>query len=133
MCRNPLTIGIILTRSLAENHHLQLYSSVLASIRSFLLSSLFKAFLHHIIIPILQASVLTSSSHLDLGLPTFLLPLVFAYRSQLGICSAFMRYTWPAHHSIAIHIAVVSFGSLYNAYSSELYLLLQISPFCIGS
>jgi hypothetical protein len=44
--------------------------------------------------------VLTSSSHLDLGLPTFLLPLIFAYKSRMSICSSSMRCTWPAHRSL---------------------------------
>jgi hypothetical protein len=115
-------------------HHPQIYNSnrVLASIRNFLHSSLSKAFLHHIPIPILLASVLNSSSHLDLGLPTFLLPLIFACRCHSGICSSSMRCTWPAHHSLAILIAVVSFGSLYDAHSSELYLLFHVSLSCTG-
>jgi hypothetical protein len=73
-------------------------------------SILSKAFGHNILISILLASVLTSSSHLDPGLPKFLLPLVFAYRSHLGICSSSMCYMWQAHHSLGTLIAVVSFG-----------------------
>jgi hypothetical protein len=75
--------------------------------------------------------VLISSSHHDLDLSTFLIPLVFANRSRLGMCSCSMRCMWPAHRSLAILIVVVSFGSLYNAYSLNLYLLLHISPSCI--
>jgi hypothetical protein len=104
----------------------------LASINSFLHSSLCNAFLHHILIHIFLASVSPSSSHLDLGLPASLLPLIFAYGNRLGICSFSMHCMWRAHYSVAILIAIVSFGSLYYAHSSKLYLFLQISPSCIG-
>jgi hypothetical protein len=37
----------------------------------------------------------------------------------LGICSSSTRCTWPAHRSLGIFIAVVSFCSLYIAYNSR--------------
>jgi hypothetical protein len=66
--------------------------------------------------------VLTLSSHLDLGLSIFLLPLVFAYRRRLGICSSSTRCIWLADCSLAFLIAVVGFGSLYSALYNQSYI-----------
>jgi hypothetical protein len=82
------------------------------------------------LLPIFLASLFTSSSHLAAGLPTFLLPLGFAFKSHLGVWSP-MHCTSLARWSLPIFMTVVNFGSLNNVYSSLLYLRGR-EPFHVG-
>jgi hypothetical protein len=77
-------------------------------------------------------SLSTPSSHLSLGLPLLLVPSSLALRILFaGRCWS-IRRTWPAHFSLPTFIKVIMFMSLYRAYSSELYLILNSSLSFIG-
>jgi hypothetical protein len=67
-------------------------------------------------------SPLTTSDHLDFGLPTILFHVIFACRSLLGFCCTALHCTY-LHGVILLLTTDVSFGLLCGVYNSQLYLL----------
>ena len=109
------------------------YSSPLSDLnvsfnnRRFFAFSLSHDLLHHIVIPSFVESPLTSLSHLDFYLSTFIFPLIFYYRNVLGICFS-STCKFPAQRNLSFLKAAVNFGSLDSVYNSKLHLLLQRPP-----
>jgi len=75
--------------------------------------------------PILLRSSLTSSIHLNLGLPTLLLPSAVFWYNLFTTISSLILSTCPSHLNLPFVISVTMFNSPYNCLTSSFVLLLQ--------
>jgi hypothetical protein len=101
---------------------------VLAFLRIVRHSSQFNATLLQFFTPKILMSCHTRSSHLNLGLPTFLAPSGLVLSTFLIILFSLARIMCPAHSSLFTYINPMMPGSLNSLYSSWLYLFLH-GPF----
>ena len=99
----------------------------LAVLRSFFHSSLLRTFSCHPSPPTVLPSSLTSSCHLFLGLPLYLVVPKFMYNTLLGILFSSILSKCPNQHNLFKLIGSIIVGFLTLAWISLLVNILQLS------
>jgi len=85
----------------------------------------------HPLIPIICTSSSTSSIHLFLGLPLFLLPVGFHSSTLLCIRFPSIRITWPSQAILLLFTNLTISSFFIRSFSSQFILILQNpSSFC---
>ena len=103
-------------------------ASFMTIFQSFLLCACIFQFVTHILL----RSSLTSSIHLNLGLPTLLLPSGVFWYNLFTTLSSLILSTCPSHLNLPFFISVSMSNSPYNCLTSSFVLLLQYPATHIG-